>query len=101
MGKEVQSHRANKGASVLKGPERFTDLMDLDNLTDYLTSLVSDYSCIVFVDEIEKAFGGAQGDNTGVKQDIHGVWLQWLQDNEETDGIMLIGHPGTGKSAVG
>lgn len=28
------------------------------------------------------------------------MWLQWLQDNEETDGIILIGHPGTGKSAV-
>ena len=39
-----------KGLSVLKGPERFADLMDLDNLIDYLTSLVSGYSCIVFVD---------------------------------------------------
>ena len=28
------------------------------------------------------------------------MWLQWLQDNEETDGIIFIGHPGTGKSAV-
>ena len=39
-----------KGLSVLKGPERFADLMDLDNLIDYLTNLVGDYACIVFVD---------------------------------------------------
>lgn len=53
---------------------------------------------IVWIDEIEKVFG-ATGDNTGVAQDFLGVTLSFMADNA-IPGIILLGHPGTGKSAI-
>lgn len=98
--KKCKAIEQTPGLSIYRGADDFKNLKDLDNLEEYLRSLVTQYSAIVFVDEIEKAFAGNAGDTSGVSQDIHGVWLTWLQDNEETDGIILIGHPGTGKSAI-
>lgn len=55
-------------------------------------------NCIVFLDEIEKALGGAMGDTSGVSQDQLGVLLQWMQD-KRADGCILVGPPGAAKSA--
>lgn len=52
---------------------------------------------ICWIDEIEKAFGGLMGDTSGTTQDQLGVVLQEMQDMR-ADGVMLVGHPGTGKS---
>ena len=54
---------------------------------------------VVFVDEIEKAFAGAGTDLSGVKTEMTGTMLSWMQDRE-ADGVVLIGPPGTAKSAV-
>jgi ATPase family associated with various cellular activities (AAA) len=88
------------GLSVYQGQDRVEDLKDLDNLVAYLLRIIPDYNGTCFVDEIEKQFAGNAGDSSGVSQDIHGQWLSWMEDNPETDGIILIGHPGTGKSAI-
>jgi SpoVK/Ycf46/Vps4 family AAA+-type ATPase len=51
------------------------------------------------VDEIEKAFAGAGTDTSGVKTEMTGTMLSWMQDHN-ADGIVLIGPPGAAKSAV-
>lgn len=53
---------------------------------------------IVFIDEIEKALGGAAGDTSGVSQDQLGKILGHMQDTEAT-GVLAVGPPGGGKSA--
>lgn len=52
---------------------------------------------VCWIDEIEKAFGGLAGDTSGTTQDQLGVVLQEMQDLQ-ADGVLLVGHPGTGKS---
>jgi SpoVK/Ycf46/Vps4 family AAA+-type ATPase len=54
---------------------------------------------IVFLDEIEKAFAGTGTDLSGVKTEMTGTMLTWMQDNE-ADGLIFIGPPGAAKSAV-
>lgn len=54
---------------------------------------------IVWIDEIEKAFGGLAGDTSGTTQDQLGVVLQEMQELQ-ADGVMYVGHPGTGKSML-
>ena len=54
-------------------------------------------NAIVFIDEIEKALGGAAGDTSGTSQDQVGTLLSWMQDHEAT-GCILVGPPGVVKS---
>ncbi len=54
---------------------------------------------VVFVDEIEKAFAGTGTDLSGVKTEMTGTMLSWMQDRE-ADGVVLIGPAGTAKSAI-
>jgi SpoVK/Ycf46/Vps4 family AAA+-type ATPase len=54
---------------------------------------------VVFVDEIEKAFAGTGTDLSGVKTEMTGTMLTWMQDNE-ADGLIFIGPAGAAKSAL-
>jgi SpoVK/Ycf46/Vps4 family AAA+-type ATPase len=54
---------------------------------------------VVFVDEIEKAFAGTGTDLSGVKTEMTGTILSWMQDRE-ADGLLLLGPPGAAKSAI-
>jgi SpoVK/Ycf46/Vps4 family AAA+-type ATPase len=55
---------------------------------------------IGFIDEIEKAFAGFGTDSSGVKTDMTGTMLTWMQDRN-VDGCLFLGPPGCAKSAVG
>jgi SpoVK/Ycf46/Vps4 family AAA+-type ATPase len=55
---------------------------------------------IVFVDEIEKAFAGTGTDMSGVKTEMTGTMLSWMQDRG-ADGLIFIGPAGAAKSAIG
>jgi hypothetical protein len=90
------------GLSVWRGRERFDDLGGLRNIKGFLRDVAAGElppRTVLFVDEIEKAMAGAQGDTSGVSQALHGAILSWMQDSGAT-GIMLLGPPGSGKSAV-
>lgn len=91
------------GLTVWRGGESFSDIGGLDNIKSFLTSILASgknpVNCIGFIDEIEKMFAGAAGDTSGVSQDQLGVFLKVMQD-ENIPGIILIGPPGTGKSAI-
>jgi hypothetical protein len=60
-------------------------------------------SCVLHIDEIEKALAGiggaGGGDTSGTSQDQLSVILQYMQDESWT-GIILLGAPGTGKTAI-
>ncbi len=63
---------------------------------------------VVWIDEIEKQFGGlggpsGGGDSSGVTQDSLGTVLRWMDgggDRQRSTGMLLVGPPGTGKSLL-
>jgi len=54
---------------------------------------------VFFVNEIEKAFAGTGTDMSGVKTEMTGTMLTWMQDRR-ADGVIAIGPPGAAKSEV-
>lgn len=92
-----------KGLSVWRGGETFADLGGLKAIKDYgtrvLTSGKTPVNAILWADEIEKQLAGAQGDLSGTSQDQLGALLRFFQDYNIAV-MLLLGHPGTGKSAI-
>lgn len=105
--RKVKQIEQTSGLTVVKSDERADDLKGLDNLLDYVSRLVETSQnsednairCLVIMDEIEKMLAGAGGDTSGTSQDQLGAILRFMQD-EEIPGIILLGPPGTGKTAV-
>lgn len=91
------------GLTVWRGGSSFNSIGGLGNIKDFLSRILSSAKnpvrCIGFIDEIEKMFAGASGDLSGVSQDQLMVFLKEMQDSN-IPGIILIGAPGTGKSAI-
>jgi hypothetical protein len=90
------------GLSVWRGGESFADIGGCENIKRFLRAVISGEEAarvVVFVDEIEKAFAGTGTDLSGVKTEMTGTMLSWMQDRE-ADGVVLIGPPGTAKSAI-
>lgn len=91
------------GLSVWKGNDSFKTLGGLANIKDFLTKILTSgrtpVRAIGFIDEIEKGFAGSTGDLSGVSQDQLQVFLKVMQDFD-IPGIILVGPPGTGKSAI-
>lgn len=90
------------GLSVWRGGETFDDLGGLDNVKRFLCAVLAGIDpprIIVFIDEIEKAIAGTGTDLSGVKSEMTGTMLTWMQDHE-ADGALFIGPPGVCKSAA-
>ncbi len=90
------------GLSVWRGGETFENLGGLDNVKGFLHAVLAGIDpprVIVFIDEIEKAFAGTGTDLSGVKTEMAGTMLTWMQDHE-ADGTIFIGPPGSAKSAT-
>ena len=88
-----------RGLSVWRGTEKFSDIGGYDNLKTFLRAVLKGRRPprgIVFLDEIEKSIGTGQ-DTSGVSQNMLGQLLTYMQDKEST-GLLLIGPPGTSKS---
>ncbi|MGH7260151.1 MAG: AAA family ATPase [Nitrospiraceae bacterium] len=94
------------GLSVVRNAPTFNDVGGIENAKTFGKALFNGTqppSCVVFVDEIEKAMAGsfgAGGDTSGVSQDALGVLLRSMEDNEWT-GQILVGPPGCSKSMYG
>jgi len=88
---------------IYEGNEDFSSLQGLNGIKSFLNRLISaktKFNTVVCVDEIEKMVAGAEGaiaDNTGVSQGILQELLTYFE-NHNFRGILLFGHPGTGKS---
>lgn len=91
------------GLQVWRGGETFDSLGGLENLKIFLTKILTSgrtpVRAVGFIDEIEKLFAGTAGDTSGVSQDQLRVFLAVMQDYN-IPGIILVGPPGTGKSAI-
>ncbi len=90
------------GLSVWRGGETFDALGGLNNVKGFLHAVLAGIDqprVIVFIDEIEKAFAGTGTDLSGVKTEMAGTMLTWMQDHE-ADGTIFIGPPGSAKSAT-
>ena len=90
------------GLSVWRGGETFDDIGGVENVKRFLRSVLAGINpprVVVFIDEIEKAFAGTGTDLSGVKTEMTGTILTYMQDRE-ADGVVFIGPPGAAKSAV-
>lgn len=90
------------GLTVWRGGETFDDVGGCANIKRFLTAVIQGEEPprgVVFLDEIEKAFAGMGTDTSGVKTEMTGTILSWMQDRS-ADGALLIGPPGAAKSLV-
>lgn len=91
-----------KGLSINREGMNFADLGGLEVAKQYMLDMINGNdrpNAIIFVDEIEKVMAGASGDTSGVSQDQHRTLLTHMQDRKSS-GVLLVGHPGSGKSAI-
>lgn len=101
--RKCQAVEQTPGLTIWRGGEAFDQIGGCENIKQFLTALIQGRDAprvIVFVDEIEKAFAGTGTDMSGVKTEMTGTMLSWMQDRG-ADGIIFIGPPGAAKSAVG
>jgi hypothetical protein len=91
------------GLSVWRGGETFDDIGGCGNIKRFLQAVLKGDDpprVVVFIDEIEKAFAGTGTDLSGVKTEMAGTLLTWMQDHE-AEGTIFLGPPGAAKSAIG
>jgi hypothetical protein len=90
------------GLSVWRGGETFEDIGGVENVKSFLRAVLAGVDpprVVVFIDEIEKAFAGTGTDLSGVKTEMTGTILTYMQDRE-ADGTVFIGPPGSAKSVT-
>src|SRR5215472_2687216 len=100
--RKVQAITQTSGLSVWRGGERFADIGGVENAKNFLRLVLSrddPARAVVFIDEIEKAVAGHGTDTSGVKTEMIGTLLSWMQDRE-VDGLIFIGPAGTAKSGM-
>lgn len=94
--------------SACPGLSFFTDVLTLKdaggltNIKHYLTAVMKGKrgaKIILRVDEIEKAFAGAGTDTSGVKGDLLGNFLSWVED-KKVICCLFVGVPGASKSHI-
>ncbi len=96
---------ATPGLAVWTGGERFDDLGGNAQIKRFVRRLLGGRDAprvVVFIDEIEKMLAGATGavgDSSGVSQGQLQQLLTFMQDTGAS-GLIFVGPPGAGKSAV-
>lgn len=94
------------GVEVREDKITFEDIAGYDNVKKIMKQKIGGKRpprLILWLDELEKALAGGEGDNTGVTQDQIGTILQWMQDRLNEDRLsaaLFVGFAGTGKSAL-
>ena len=101
IAKRKQVEQTN-GLSIYRGGETFDDLGGLEQVKTYLRRIMTGKKqpkLIVWLDEIEKSGLAHTNDTSGVNSDQEGTLLSWMEDYD-VFGVMLLGVPGCGKSAI-
>lgn len=91
------------GLTIWRGGETFKDIRGYERVKDWGRALLGAKKRIrafIFMDEIEKMFAGTGTDLSGVKTEMTGTFLSWMQD-KGVRGAILIGPGGSGKSLFG
>jgi hypothetical protein len=98
-----QQIEATPGLAVWRKLAKFNDIGGLENLKEFMRLIINGEESprvIIFLDEVEKALAGASGesgDSSGTSQEMHGTLLTEME-NQNYDGFILVGPPGTCKS---
>ena len=90
------------GLSVWDGKEKLEDIGGVTQVKNFMTQIMNGEEppkTIIFIDEIEKAFAGTGTETSGVKTELTGAMLQWMQ-NTDMDGVIFIGLHGVSKSQL-
>lgn len=89
------------GLTVWRGGESFDDLGGLVEVKRFCQALAKSarFSAVIWMDEVEKMMAAMHTDTSGVSQDQHQQILTFMQD-QQVPGLLLIGQPGSGKSAI-
>lgn len=88
------------GLTVYRGKETLADVGGLAQVKRFFQRVMEGNDApkaVIYIDEIEKAVAGAGTDMSGVKGEMHGTMLSWMQDSD-IQGLLFIGLPGTSKS---
>jgi hypothetical protein len=96
--KTIVSQR--KGLSYRQGGLKLKDLYGVDSFKNFGIKYMSgDYAptTILRMDEIQRQLSGNDSDSSGVKGDLLGEWLTWINDNKVFCTLSL-GVPGSSKS---
>jgi len=91
-----------RGLSVYEGRETLTSIAGIRQAKKYVVGLArskKNYGAIAWMDEFEKAISANKSDSSGVTQDQTQQFLSYM-DNPNVDGLLLVGVPGGGKSAI-
>lgn len=100
--RRCQVINSTAGLSVWRGDETFDSIGGNSNIKTFMQRLIDGrdrFGSVVWIDEIEKQIAGAGGDTSGVAQDQHMQLLTYMQ-NRRVPALLLVGHPGTGKSEI-
>lgn len=88
------------GLTVWRDGDKFESIGGCDVVKGFLSKILHGNNrpnAIVYLDELEKAL--AKGDLSGVSTDQLGALLSYMQDHHAA-GMIFIGPPGSGKSAI-
>jgi hypothetical protein len=92
--------KASPGLSFYDGKLTLDDMGGGENIKQYMSGIMKGKrgaNVILRVDEIEKAFAGAGTDTSGVKGDLLGNFLSWVED-KNVFCVLELGVPGASKS---
>lgn len=91
---------ATPGLSFAQGDLTLADMGGNKNVADYMSKIMAGKrgaNVLLRIDEMEKAFAGAGTDTSGVKGDLLGNFLSWVED-KKIFCVLLLGVPGASKS---
>jgi hypothetical protein len=89
-----------KGLTYRAGGLKLKDLYGVESIKAYGRKLMTGEqspTVILRMDEIQRQFSGNDTDSSGVKGDLLGEWLTWVNDNDIYCSLFL-GVPGSSKS---
>lgn len=90
------------GLSVYSGDDKMEDIGGIEQVKMFCRRVMEGKDApkvIIFIDEIEKALAGNGTDMSGVKGEMLGSLLTWMQD-KDVGGLIFLGLPGVSKSQL-
>jgi hypothetical protein len=101
--RKITAIENTRGLKIYRGKETYGDISGYEAAKKFLRRTFNGRNrprAVVFQDEIEKAYAGVGTDLSGTKTELLGYQLTHMSETN-AQGILCIGHPGTGKSLLG